>query len=322
MIVEFVPRAADAERSSTRLGRRAFLGIVAAGVAVATIDATSRNFLDGKTNFTAVTSSNDSALLSVCIPGLNGDIRRQTRPVMPVLREYGDVVLVDPSGEKYDFDTVVRLVADEVERTYEQGRYNGIVINGLSLGGNVGVDVSHRLHDRGVFDEETANYLTLFDTPADGRDIRFGKAALMGILSEYNGGSITNQLPSIARVMVGDTPAPSEIDPTVVYSDIEASFAAARTTPNSFILDQADALYDYPTPKPDSLKYLTHMVYARSTGENIVDTTTALKTWRDAVGDTHNVAVLDAAMPHVGFEQQPTEARKVFTRAYRAHLAA
>ena len=182
------------------------------------------------------------------IPGFMApDVREQTKPLFSVWDQYGDSMMIQADGGIYDELRMAEDTAEHISDLLRTRKYGRLVMNGVSMGGNVSADALTQLDSNRTFEDYSAEpYAIMFDTPASGNDLP-GRFQAASPIAEYRAGRIANLLPRINGV------------------------------DESFLFSQAEALTDRTPLDPGSLNFLNTLVYWRSLkGNNMVQANRAI----------------------------------------------
>lgn len=268
----------------------------------------------------AYSQQGTAKVLSVFTPGIAGNIHRHIRPFMPYVQEKGDVLLVQPSGERYFQSEMSQVTTDAIWQRILKHGYDHLVVNGISMGGNTAYDALTTLNDSDVFSEQSVRpHSTMFDTPSS-RDDLVGVAKIAGpYISRLPFGRISNLLP----VVKYGTPKPkiSDIENPEDFQDILTSYEGFGEIPTSFFFDQLAAITARQKPSLGSMAFLDSMAYYQSLrGDDIVDAQSSIDTWQQALNDTTKWKAITVDSKHVDFEGQPTRSKLGLADTYNWHL--
>lgn len=214
-----------------------------------------------------------SGTLSVAVPGfLAPNVAEQTAPLRDVWNQYGDTLMVQATGGIYDEAKMAEYTAEEVENRLRSRNYDRVVMNGVSMGGNVNADALLLLNRNGTLEDlSVESSAVMLDTPASGNDIP-GKFQALAPAAEYRAGRILNTFPKI--------------------NGMDQSLA----------ISQAEAMTDRAPLEADSLSFLNRLVYWESLqGGDMVQSGRAMSTWRSVVG-IDKFKHIEVDMRHVDFE--------------------
>lgn len=211
--------------------------------------------------------------LSVAVPGfLAPNVAEQTAPLRQAWNQFGDTLLIQATGGVYDETKMAEYTATQVEKRLKTQRYGHVVMNGVSMGGNVGADALLLLNGNGTLDNRSVKAsAVMLDTPASGNDLP-GTFQAAALLTEYRAGRLANILPKV--------------------NGMDESLAVS----------QAEAMSDRAPLGADSLNFLKNLVYWESLqGGDMVQADRAIFNWQMAAGDAPFRHV-EVDMEHVAFE--------------------
>jgi pimeloyl-ACP methyl ester carboxylesterase len=211
--------------------------------------------------------------LSVAVPGFlapNGE--QQTAPLREAWNQYGDTLTIQATGGTYDEAKMAEYTAEQVAKRLQRREYGRVIMNGVSMGGNVTADALLMLQANGTFEDfSTVPSAVMLDTPASGNDIP-GKFQAAAPFAEYPAGRLTNLLPKL--------------------NGMDESLA----------ISQAEALTDRAPLEEDSLNFLSRLVYWESLqGTDMILPGRATANWRRTVG-IDKFEHVEVDMKHVDFE--------------------
>src|SRR5690606_1665608 len=85
-------------------------------------------------------------ILTVAYPGLMGNVGHQITPVAPTLQSFGETLLIQPTGTRYDAQRFAEMGAEVTARRLATGAFDMVAHLGISMGGRVGNEALHHLH--------------------------------------------------------------------------------------------------------------------------------------------------------------------------------
>lgn len=292
--------------------RKALVSAVVASACVIGADAAGRQLLNGSTEFVFLKSTTSSSrVLFVHLPGILAS--RTSSGVVSVWRQYGDVVLVEYEGDRFNGTVTARMVANALSEGLDLRRYEAVVFIGSSMGGLVAYD--------------TYNYL-----PKDLADFRFivvdaptGRADLQPPLDVISLGSyawwagpISNPLSSLYFKATFVTPREENIEAGVDRAKLAKSVAEQMSHPVSWSMDQNRYIVGHPTVVEGSLQDV-RFVYVRSTRDHDTTRAEAFDVWNAA---TNGEALrLEVDSTHVGYAERPEAWAEGFHRAIQLVLS-
>lgn len=259
-------------------------------------------------------------VLSVFIPGIAGNIQRHIQPFIPYAREQGDVLLVQPSGERYFQPEISEKTADAIWSRVSRRGYDHIVVNGISMGGNTAFDALTLLENADFFNEQSVRpHSTMFDTPSSREDL-VGPAQTLGpIVSRLPFGRLSNMIPAVK--LGSPKPKLEDIENPEDYPTVLASYEAFGDVPTSFFFDQLHSIVVREKPSLGSMAFLDSMAYYQSLqGGDIVEAKSSKDAWRTAVNDGSKWKEVQVDTKHVDFEGQPTKSKYGLEQTYDWHL--
>ncbi len=257
--------------------------------------------------------------LSVWIPGIAGNIKRHTRTLIDVAQRQGDVLLIQPSGERYFQAEASEQTAEAIFERVSRVGYDHLVVNGVSMGGNTAYDSLSALNDTGFFAEQSVEpHVTMFDTPSGRQDL-VGPARIFGpSASKLPFGHISNKIPLVKYG--SPQPKAEDLQNPADLPEMMESYEGFGEIPTSFFFDQLQAIVSRKKPALGSMAFVGSMVYYQSLkGGDIVNAERSLNTWRNALDDESKLKHIKADTKHVDFEGQPVRSRVALQAAYRWH---
>jgi pimeloyl-ACP methyl ester carboxylesterase len=224
-------------------------------------------------------------ILIVYLPGLLADGEWSARMLTDAWRDFGDVWLADPAGDRFEYD----LLTSKLAGMLEADTHRHVVIIGSSLGADNALDIMSSLsrHKR---------VNTLFDllaicTPSAGvGSIKQPFKLISGLAFAMRFGPATNATwgPFFTKGITGKQP---------------------RTFAMTYYVDQVNYVRSQPDPDPKLLTRFRSVLYLQAGDDELVSKSAA-SAWVPA----RNVIVVDG-VKHVSYEDNPEEWNAAFHTA-------
>jgi hypothetical protein len=269
------------------------------------IDAGARLFLSSKaTRFDLVAGTSNSRVLFVYLPGILADGPHQSKELLPVLTQYGDVLQVSYMGQRFDGTRVVADLEHELRTQVNGYGYRTVVFIGASMGALVAYDTFQKVRTLPV----TWKFVVM-DAPTGRRDLQPPLDKLILAMNVWYPGPIANLLHRPIMNMMAVPPKEENIEQQVDRAELAKRVQEAKSFSPSFLADEDRFILNHSPLKKNSLEGKT-IVYVRSTRDNDTVRPRAFNTWKQvAAGGTIR---LEVDSTHVGFNERPETWRQAF----------
>jgi pimeloyl-ACP methyl ester carboxylesterase len=253
-------------------------------LALCLVDASFRPLLHGDVKVAQLNAKRSQDTLIVYLPGLVADGEWSVREMTDTWLHHGDVWLVNPTGNRFEYALLVRRIA----RMLVADDHEHVILIGSSLGAFNALDILERLPDRKF--EDTIFGLAAVCTPSGGvGDIKQPLKATSGVASVFRFGPVTNATwgKLFTRTITGKQPR---------------SFAM------TYYVDQVNYVRSRPAPDQKLLAKI-NLVYLQAANDEIVEQS-AVDAWT-----TDDEQIVHVKARHVSYDVDTEEWKKVFDEA-------
>lgn len=285
-----------------------FVVLVPAGVLC--FDAVGRLLLSSGAKFDLVRADNsNSHVLFVYFPGVLAD-GSSADPLLPVLRNHGNVLRVSYSGQRFQGDIVAERSAAEIARQIRQRGITRVVLLGSSVGGLVAYDTYRRLQATSALSASARVDFVVMDAPTRRAELQSPLDTLALGSRLWWAGPISNLFSRPYFNAVFKAPKAENLELGVDQDQLAQSVERAKSFPLSWSMDQNRFIISHGPIALGSLVTAGRVLYVRSMRDDDTVRPEAFDSWNKAANGTAVRVEVDST--HVGFAERPETWRKAF----------
>ena len=275
-------------------------------IVVAVVDFALHSVARSNASIEFVAAKDDVAnQLIIYMPGVIAPARDSAGPLLDVWLQYGDVLLVDYSDERFDSHIVAKQTIKAIREKLRDYSYDSMLFIASSMGGRLSVDVAVGLHEF----NPPALYLLAVDAPMSSDDLL---NPFMGFAQLLRTGPIVDSLG--LTYFAAAPPSLENLEPGVDQSEVMRRVNVARSYKLSFLEDQAHYLGGLKALSEGELvDVFESIAYVRCTRANNAIDPQAVAAWSMAFPET---TVIEVDSTHVGFAEWP----KTWDNTFRSLL--
>jgi len=254
-------------------------------IVVTLFDGCFRVLLQGDVTVTKLEGKRNHDTLIVYLPGLVADGEWSARQQTETWRDFGDVWLVNPTGDRFEHEQL----ADTVAKMLQTDDHKQVVFIGSSLGADSALDVMSRISKRKRANVEYD--LIPVCTPSGGvSSIKQPLKAVSVLAAAFRLGPLTNVTwgKYFTRSITGEQP---------------------RTFAMTYYIDQVNYVRSRENPPGSLLNEFDKIVYVQALNDELVSPSAA-KAWVAS-----DLDVVQVNSKHVAYDADPEVWNSAFTRA-------
>lgn len=249
----------------------------------------------------------DESHLIVYLPGILADGHQSSRPMVATWLQYGDVLSVSYTGQRFDADEVVEQIVGYIT-TDTHASYTLI---GSSMGGLLAVDVIDGLRAADESDKVRSTDLIIVDAPSGSRDMLGGGNVVAPVLRLLPAGRLANWLLTPLMQAMLAPPKHEDMQPGLDSQVVvEQAVAMMRQFPYSVWRDQLAYMASHRPPQAADFASISQVDYLQCDLRNVtVSQPQAAQTWQAAASW---MTVWQVDSPHTAYSELPDLWNQVF----------